>query len=228
MIDVQPVFTRPRYSEFFFHCASTVPGWLPKVVVANAEAESYGSKKLFWLWRGATANSQISSNVMIHAKDEARHSRVFLSLVEEAFPDSIPADLLQSHRAQLFRVPRASTEARFTLPEDTLIDHLVQMNMGEIRTRVHMLLLAPVIYAFTPSDGKERVRAALEGLVTDEIRHIRYTAQFIESWCVNGDKKRIQALYRRRMKDFHKITVEQTQASIHAYGAGRYPDLLEI
>src|SRR5206468_677513 len=105
-----------------------------------------------------------------------------------------------SKRTELFRITQESIkEPRFSLPDEDLMDHLVQMNMGEIRTRSHMLLFAPVIYSFTPADAKNRVRAVLEGLITDEIRHINYTAHFIESWCRNGDERLIRDLYSRRL-----------------------------
>lgn len=227
--DFDPAFTRPRYGEFFFHCASTVPGWLSRVVMANCDAESQGSEKLFWLWRGSASNEQISRDVMVHAKDEARHSRVFISLLEHSFPKAYSEDALNSKRESLFKVtPSITKSPRHSLPEEELIDHLVQMNMGEIRTRIHMVLLAPVIYALTPADSKPRVQQMLEGLVTDEIRHINYTAHFIESWCQNGASKRVKQLYSSRLVDFHRVTVEQTEVSVRAYGNGQYPDLLEI
>jgi hypothetical protein len=226
---VDPVFTRRQYGDFFFHCASTVPGWLSRVVMANADTESQGSQKLFWLWRGAASNAEISKDVLVHAKDEARHSQLFVSLIAEAFPDFSSAAVLNDKRAELFRItPQCLTEQRFSMPEEHLMDHLVQMNMGEIRTRIHMLMLAPVIYAFTPVEAKKRVAQVLRGLVTDEIRHINYTARFIESWCTNGDRNRITYLFSERLNDFHRFTIEQTESSVRAYGSGRYPNLLEV
>jgi len=91
-----------------------------------------------------------------------------------------------------------------------------------------MLLLCPVIYAFAPVDSKEAVRLVLEGLVTDEIRHIDYTARFIESWCEAGHERRVFELCSRRLTDFHRLTIEQTEASVRAYGAAKFPELLEI
>jgi hypothetical protein len=73
-----------------------------------------------------------------------------------------------------------------------------------------------------------RVGNILEGLVSDEIRHISYTARFIESWCSNGDTKRISSLYRERLDDFNRLTIAQTQSSVQSYGQGKFPNLLEI
>jgi hypothetical protein len=226
---VAPVFTRQRYSDFFFHCASIVPGWLARVVMANADAESHGSEKLHYLWRGSVDNEIVATDVLEHSKDEAGHSRIFVSLVQEIFPNAYAEAILADKRKSMFRIDKAALEAdRFRLAEDHLIDHLVQMNMGEIRTRIHMQLLSPVLFAFTPLDTREHVSDTLHRLVTDEVRHINYTAQFIEAWCETGDHTRICDLYARRLRDFHEVTIEQTQAAVHAYGQGMFPEVLEI
>jgi hypothetical protein len=150
-------------------------------------------------------------------------------LLEYSFPKGFPSEALEKRRSQLFQVTeQLIAEGQTSLQEEQLMDHLVQMNMGEIRTRAHMLLLSPIIYTLTPESAKARVRNILEGLVTDEIRHISYTARFIESWCRSGDSKRLLALYRQRLHDFHRLTIDQTEASVTAYGQGRFPDLLEI
>lgn len=225
---VDAVFHRRGYGEFFFQCASSVPDWLPTVVLANADAESQGSEKLFWLWRGSVTNRSIADDVLIHARDEARHSRVFLGLVSDAFPTYSRGSDLRRKRDGLFKVPSPESAERFWMPTEHLMDHLVQMNMGEIRTRAHMLLLAPVIYALTASPAKRRVEQVLTGLVTDEVRHIAYTARFIEGWCLDGDAQRIGALYKERLADFHLLTIRQTEATLRSYGLGRFPELLEI
>lgn len=227
--EVSPVFQRPRYAEFFFHCAGSIPGYLARVVLANADAESDGSKKLFLLWKGSARNPDISRDVMIHSKDESRHSRLFVTLTELTFPQLFTHTSLRRKQRGLFRITDDLTrQGPDTIPEEHLMDHLIQMNMGEIRTRTHMLLLSPVIYKLAPESNRKRVGRILDGLVTDEIRHITYTARFIEAWCSEGRASRISAIYRKRLKDFHQVTVRQTESSVTAYGRGRFPDLLEI
>lgn len=226
---IEPVFMKARYADFFFHCASSVPGWLARVVLANADAESQGSQKLHYLWRGAISNQRVSSDVLEHARDEAGHCRMFVALVEAIFPGLYTKAALNEKRAGMFRLDHDALNAeRFQLDEAELIDHLIQMNMGEIRTRIHMQLLSPVLFAFTPQDAQLSVSHTLQRLVTDEVRHINYTAQFIEAWCENGDSNRIVALYEDRLREFHHFTIHQTEAAVRAYGNGEFPDILEI
>ena len=224
-----PVFFRERYSEFFFKCASTIPGYIGNCVVANADKESEGSSGLFALWQGAAANAAISKDLLFHAKDESRHSKLFIEMSGLAFPWQFSQESCRSKRSELFTItPEMIASGQKQMRDEDLMDHLVQMNMGEIRTRLHVAMLAPVIFAFTPADNKPRVKQILEGLVLDEIRHISYTARFIEAWCDEGATQRIADLYNRRLRDFHRLTVEQTESSVRAYGAGQFPDLLEI
>jgi hypothetical protein len=109
-----------------------------------------------------------------------------------------------------------------------ILDNLVQMNIGEIRTRAHMFMIGPVLTAFAPGDNKERVDGILSGLVYDKVSHIGYTACLMEEWCRAGHKPFIQQLYTTRLRNFNLYTVEQTRRSLELYGQGEFPDLFEI
>jgi hypothetical protein len=101
-------------------------------------------------------------------------------------------------------------------------------NIGEIRTRLHVHLFAPIVYGLTPATNKEAVRRLFEGLVRDEVRHISYTALLMEQWAQGGAATLIRQLYAGRLHTFNKITYTQTQAAVDAYGQGLFPDLVEI
>ena len=223
-----PVFARKRYAEFFWHCASTVPGWLGQVLLANAEAESHGSAKLFGLWEEVDYNSYVEAKVLVHAKDESRHSRLFLDLADLVFPQMVNDRVMDRLRSGLPDVRHRAHVKAGHLPEELLIDHLVQMNIGEIRTRIHMHFFAPVLYALAPEGNRDQVAKILRGLARDEVRHIAYTAGLMEEWAQSGDSERIETLYRERLLEFSRITIEQTEQTVRDFGAGRFPDLLEL
>jgi hypothetical protein len=227
--EVEPIFARKRYSEFFWHCASTVPGWLPEVVLANAEVESAGSAKLLSLWQGVDYNTEVEAAVLGHAEDESRHSRVFLKLARHAFPRTIDTSLVEEMARTLPDVRgKQHVKSPTRINEVTLIDHLVQMNIGEIRTRLHMHLLAPTVAAFTPEETKPKVELILTSLVRDEVRHIGYTARLMEVWANSGAATLVRTLYAQRLRDFDVITFEQTAPAVRSYGQGRFPTLLEL
>lgn len=226
---VRPVFVRSRYGEFFWHCATTVKGWLASVVLANADAESEGSRKLMRLWRSVRGLPEVEAAILAHARDEAGHARIFVGLAETAFPGARTAFNTAATRRRMTKIPRGGLrKGRRPVDDGTLIDHLVQMNIGEIRTRFHMHLLGPAVFNGAPSASQARTERTLQRLGGDEVRHIGYTARLMEQWCRDGNRERIRQLYRRRLADFNAITLRQTEAAVRHYGQGRYPDLLEI
>jgi hypothetical protein len=228
-LETEPVFTRTQYAEFFWHCASTVPGWLPQVVLANADAESQGSAKLLSMWKCIQSNDFVADQVMDHAKDESRHSRIFLRMTGYAFPNIVPDPVLNALSSTLPDVRnKTHLKGGQAFSDNVILDQLIQMNIGEIRTRLHMFLLAPIILAFTPQESRRTVRRLLRGLVQDEVRHIGYTARLVETWAETGNRDLIHSLYAARIHDFHKLTVDETEEAVRQYGNGKFPALLEI
>jgi len=226
---VKPIFTSPRYAEFFWHCATSVPGWIPQVVLGNAAKESEGSEKLFRIWQQVDYNREVEEAVLRHAKDESRHSRLFLELTRIAFPDSpVCTDIGRLDRELPDVRKREGRKCLPRLDENQLIDSLVQINIGEIRTRIHVLFFAPVIHELAPRESRERVKNILFGLVHDEVRHIGYTATLMERWARTGDRQRIHDLYRSRLAEFSRITVAETEDAVRKFGQNRFPELLEI
>ncbi|HEX3683197.1 MAG TPA: hypothetical protein VHU83_11735 [Bryobacteraceae bacterium] len=226
---IDPVFVRPRYAEFFWHCASRVPGYLPRVVLTNGKAESEGSVKLFELWQRVKDTPEVEKQVMTHAADESRHARIFVRLTELAFPGHFSDFAIARFEESLPDVRKVRPEkSAEMIPENHVIDHLVQMNIGEIRTRLHMHLFAPVVCGMSAESGRVAVRALFKGLVRDEVRHISYTAQLMEQWAQDGAGKLISDLYAGRLHAFNHITYQQTSAAVSDYGQGRFPELMEI
>jgi hypothetical protein len=197
-------------------------------VLANAEAESQGSAKLLGLWGGIATNDRVADEVLIHAEDEAGHSRLFVQLTRSAFPALLDRVHTLALQEQLTKVNRPSLRKTQALDETMVVDHLVQMNIGEIRTRAHMHLLGPAVLAATSAERQPWVEKTLQRLGGDEVRHIGYTARLMEAWCRDGLAGRIATLYARRLQEFSIMTIHQTEAAVRSYANGCFPDLLEI
>ncbi len=198
-------------------------------MLANASKESEGSTKLFALWKQVGQNEAVEKGVLVHARDESRHAQLFVELSGRAFPMMFRPSDLERFRASLPDVRRSSpVKSEKSIGEPELIDHLVQMNIGEIRTRIHVHLLAPVISVMAPESERDRVRTTLTCLERDEVRHIGYTAKLMENWARGGDAKLVRGLYKRRLHEFNIITLRESEAAVRSYGQGRFPELLEI
>lgn len=226
---VDAVFWREQYLAFYWRCVTTVPGYIQDLVLANADAESDGSRGLYALWQGVRGAPEVERGIEHHFRDESRHARLFLHLTELAFPDYLDRAALSERRLNLFDATAVRSEkadGQETIA--SLLDNLVQMNIGEIRTRAHMFMIGPVLTAYAPQETKERVDGILSGLVYDEVSHIGYTACLMEEWARSGHKQLIADLYARRLRDFNQYTIDQTRRSLELYGAGDFPQLFEI
>ncbi|TAZ73925.1 hypothetical protein ELH70_15335 [Rhizobium ruizarguesonis] len=227
--EVDAVFWRDQYLGFYWKCVTNVPGYIQDVVIANADAESHGSEGLHDLWQKVHGISEVEDGIRNHYLDESRHARLFLHLTDLSFPEYLREADETRLRNGLFDAPNASREKDdLEASIEYIIDNMIQMNIGEIRTRSHMFMIGPVLTAYAPREYKERVDGILGGLVYDEVTHIGYTANIMEEWCRNGHKKLIKDLYKRRLRDFNKFTIDQTRASVELYGQGAFPDIFEI
>ena len=224
-----PVYFRKRYADFFWECVENIPGWLPKVVLSCATTENSGAHALMDIWTRVNYHDAAEAGLLRHARDESRHARLFVELAGLAFPGCYAPGLIDSYNECLkpvTAIPLRKNDACL-LPEETLLDYLVQLNIVEMRTRVHLHLLAPAYYGLTPEgDAKERVGTILNGLAGDEARHIAYTSQLLDDWARNGsaDRRRLVELYSLRLSEYNEHTVNHCDSALHDYGQGRLPD----
>jgi hypothetical protein len=227
--EVDPLFIRPKYSSFFWHCSTTVPGWLPHVLLASAKAESEGSLELLNFWQCVHNFPEAETWVLTHAKDESRHSRLFIKLINLAYPKFFNKEELTVVKNSLSVIGKEqTTKSEINIDDDLFMNGLMQVNIGEIRTRLHMHLLAPVFYNMTPKENQPEVGRLLEGLEHDEVRHIAYTVEILETWARNGGAKRMRETYRDRLHVFHRRTLRETEGAVASYGQGLFPELFEI
>jgi len=225
MGDVPPVFFRPSYGDFFSHCATTIRGWMPRVVVACAQTENSGSKALFSIWQ-RTKHQEASVGLLRHARDEERHSHLFLELAEAAFGKFFLDGFLSEIKSAFSTIGRDIQKATADfIDEPMLFDCLMQLNIVEVRTRLHLQFLAPAYYALTPPEKKSRVGNILTALASDEDRHITYTAELLDNWIREGNASRAAALYACRLQDYNRHTLEHCDSAKHDYGQGKFPAL---
>lgn len=184
------------------------PSWLANSLIANAAKEGEGSRKL-WLLAGRTGDVGISEEIRLHAIDEARHARLYIELLAIAFPEVVDANL----RANLDTLSPGYTSQDYPTvtpkaSEASVLDELIQMNIGEIRTRIHQLLLRPVLTAHCPAEGRGRLIRILDSLLADETKHIQYTARLIEK-ATQASYEFVSTTMEKRLEEFNQITLQE-------------------
>jgi hypothetical protein len=209
MAELDPPFIQAWYGDRYRDFA-IAPEWLARSLVANAEKEADGARKLYEIARSSTRFS-FSAEILSHAEDEARHARMYISMLGLIFPDALDAE---SRSAILRSFPvHADEAAKVGGPKpralEILMDEIVQMNIGEIRTRLHQMLLQPIALAICPAPNSITLKNVLRRIYDDEGRHILYTACILERLANDGWSEKIHSLYRHRLDDFSRITLAE-------------------
>jgi hypothetical protein len=209
----RPPFGMAWYGDQYRSYAKD-PHWLAASLVANAEVEGDGARKL-WRIAGYAERENESKLVQQHAVDEARHAKLYIYMLDTVFPGAMDQELQAATKAMSPQISMREALTR-SAPVSTLrlLDDLVQMNIGEIRTRIHQQLLRPVILAHCPAGERRRIEQALDALLRDETRHIAYTAELIEQQSGRGHEEFIRVTMAKRLAQFNEITLNEVGALI--------------
>lgn len=202
-----PPFGMAWYGERFRDFA-VQPDWMANSLIQNASKEADGARQL-WLLSGRTPDMHIAEAIRQHAIDEARHARYYIAMLDLAFPGAASPRDRDRFIAGLPRYSQADCPER-TGPAslDSVFDELVQMNVGEIRTLIHQLLMRPVLTQHCPAANLAKLDALLDSIAEDEAKHIAYTARLIEARC-SANAGQIQGLFVRRLAEFNDITLQE-------------------
>ena len=131
-------------------------------------------------------------------------------MLDITFPEAMTAEV---HTELLKLSPGyTATDQPERLPftsEASVLDELIQMNIGEIRTRIHQLLLQPVIMAHCPRARRPKLKRVLDSLLADETSHIEYTGRLIDKAMVNGSSLLARQTMQERLAEFNEITLRE-------------------
>jgi hypothetical protein len=192
-----------------FRTLACDPAWLAACLVQNAQVEGDGSRKL-WNLAGRAASPRIAGLVRQHAIDESRHARLYLIMTDLSFPRALAEDLKEAAAQFSPRLGRGDHPPMLPPdPDEVVLDELIQMNIGEIRTRIHQLLLRPMLLAHTKESKRPSLQRVLDSLLRDETKHIAYTAQLIEEHVQDGADSFVRWTFEQRVRDFNQLTLTE-------------------
>lgn len=207
--------TPPPYGEFWYgdlfrHHAQDLD-WLVQIIELNARKEADGARQL-WDFSRRIADRSIRQRVKAHAIDEARHAAFYVALLQLMFPDEMSDDYVRSLRDYVPRFDRdddAVDDDRLATKQ-AVLDEIIQMNIGEIRTLINQMLMRPMVDVLTPEANRERALKLIDGLGDDEVSHIAYTADVIDELDERDATGRIMKL---RLDEFNAITRSELSAA---------------
>lgn len=202
---VDPPFGLAWYGELFRKYALDL-SWLANLLILNAQKEADGARQL-WAFAGRIGNEHCRQKVRLHAIDESHHADFYISILGLVFPDSYSQEQLQEyHKISPGFKTSDQVETTPASHENAVMDEIIQMNIGEIRTLINQLLMKPVLSVLCPEKNRERFVKLTDALCADEASHIAYTADLIESL---GEQGFVTSMYERRLSDFKQITLKE-------------------
>lgn len=187
------------------------PEWFAASLVINAEKEGEGARRL-WQMAAETAEPATARQIRRHAVDEARHANLYLAMLGTTFPDCADEETTRYFRtiSPNYRVKDAPEAAAACADPRQTLDGLVQMNIGELRTRIHQLMLEPVLLAYCPAQADRRkLISMLRSIIRDETKHIHYTAVLLEQAARAGHGKLVRDLMFWRARQFCELTLDE-------------------
>jgi hypothetical protein len=205
-----PPFSFNWYGDRFRFWACD-PVWLANSLINNSIIESEGSIKL-WQFAGEIPDFELSDIVRLHAIDESAHARVYLKILELVFPDKIKPDLITDISSSLSRFTLSSTLERTKYVDQLyILDSIIQMNIGEIRTRINQLLMKPVLLAYCSEENLPQLNSLVNSLLTDETKHILYTAELINNAIKSCNADVVTSIFDKRLNEFNILTLQEIE-----------------
>jgi hypothetical protein len=207
-----PPFAEQWYGDKYRSIA--VDGtWMAASLIANAEKEGEGSRKL-WELAGRIDDPHISECVRKHAVDESRHALLYVAICELVFPGAMEGEVRAFAESLSPRFASDGYPSRQAgVSPNIVTDELIQMNIGEIRTMIHQYLMRPVIFAHCPMKAEARLMRTMDVLMNDEVRHIRYTAELIDDAARVDGGRFVNGVFADRLREFNGITLREVGES---------------
>jgi len=203
-----PPFSTDWYGDQFREMARN-PEWFANIIVGNASTEGWGSGKL-WYLAGKTQDAHVSALIQQHARDEARHSRMYSHMVDRIFPGTLN-DTLREELKTLAPSYRSGDRPERLPPYSSqdILDNLLQMNMAEIRTLVNQLLARPVLLTYCPEESRPLLTRMLDRLMWDESKHVGYTARLLDQALATPDRAFVLDIAPTRIVQLNELTLEE-------------------
>lgn len=206
----------PPYGEHWFgkeyRRMARNPSWFANLLISDADLEGYSSKQL-WIYANSVNDSKMSKDLKRHAIDEARHSKIFGKILFLIFPE-IATDELREKLNEMS--PSLSLNGIETSELNTVsvsyketLNSLILINLFEIKALLLQRLLQPTLFAYGNSELNPKIQRSTNSLIADEIRHISYTAEYLEAAASIGYSDYIYSAMSDFQKYLNQITLEQ-------------------
>jgi hypothetical protein len=211
----------PPYGESWFgkeyRRVTRDPSWFASLMVSDVDLEGYSATQL-WSYADALGGADFADGLRRHALDEARHSKMFAALLFTIFPqlrsDELTAKLrdkspdLRPSTSTVLDAPHAGR------PFEEVLNSAILINLHEVKALVLEQLLRPVLLAYATPDTVQRVARIADAIISDEVRHIRYSAQFVESAARRGYRDYVIDAIADFQQTVNFVTIDEVESTV--------------
>jgi len=204
-----PPFALNSFGRRYFELARAAD-WFAHSLVANAALEGYGAQRI-WQFADRVADDSYAEAVRQHARDESRHSTIFVAMLKMVFPGAAidsESELALSEMQPRFNLspPVAQRPGDELMSGPRLLNELIQVHITETRALVLQHLLRSVLLAYAKAPYEHRLERMSSQLIRDESRHIAYTALIFEAEAAKGNGEFMFEAFTDRLREFNDLT----------------------
>lgn len=199
-----------------FQKAATDAAWFARYLVSNADMEGYSGRQL-WHYAQSVEDSALRREMQRHARDELRHSKIFGQLLCLIFPHLDTASVrrrLEAFAPSVETLPKANKATR--RGQEELVMTMALANLHELKALILERLLEPILLAYSPGSVAAKVQSLAATLIRDELRHIHYTAEFLDK-CLRTEEAEF---VREALFDFHRTLNSVTESEHESASLG--------
>ena len=132
--------------------------------------------------------------------DESRHVSEFINLAESIFED-INLDPIRVHNIR--RLEEISIE-QIEMNISELIREISQINVGEVKNRFHLVLMKEASVRYSKEmETFSLIKQNCNKLITDEVRHVYFSALIIENLSKSISQSQIESIYLKEFEIFN-------------------------
>lgn len=209
-----PTYATQRFADLF-RLRGRDASWLASLLASDSYMEGYSAGRL-WQYAASLGDAALAEAMRRHARDEAKHSRMFSAAVLRTFPSLDCEDLsreLYANAPDLDHLDVAAF-ALDTPSDDELLNSILLINLFEIKALLLGLMTKPLIVAHAPQDRRGALGRMMDTILGDEARHILYSADFLEAKCRHGQRAEVASGLHEHQATLNLLTLKDLEADL--------------
>lgn len=209
---VQPAYATQSFGDLFRRRGRDAT-WVASLLASDSYTEGYSATRL-WQYASSLPDKSMELALMRHAKDEAKHSKLFATAVLKTFPQLGGPSLRSSLESNTPNLDQVDVRDLLLNPpsQDELLSSMLLINLYEVKALFLCMMTKPVALAHAPAENTSGLGKLFDSIAQDEGHHIRYTAAYLEEACNQGHRQVVESMLREFQESINQVTHNDLEA----------------